>query len=520
MGTKLIKKNSQDFELFYALGFSAINLQNYIDAEKFFKTILKLKKNAYIFYIYGNIQSKLKDYNEAISSFKNAINLNPNFSEAYNNLANAYKLINNIDEAIKNYNQSIEKDKKNLTAYFNLAVLFKEIKKYRESKKIYENILTIDKNNTTAKHDLGSIESVMGNFNSARKYFIDCIDQNTSNYKSFKNYIEITNINKKDAVFNKLKNLPHEYETEENQVDIFYSLSKGYFDIGDKKKGFEYLEYGKKIKKNLSKFSIKRERKKFQNLKDYFDKYNLVEVKNLIKISKIPIFILGMPRSGTTLIEQILSAHSKIYGAGELTYLPKIIDRFYIKDKISYSDTINNIRHFYSKAILNLSNKKHITDKLPLNFKWIGFIAKAFPEAKIIHLKRNPMAVCWSNYKINFRDKGMEFTLSQEDLAEYYSLYSELMDFWLEKFRKKIININYENFVQDYEENIKSILNNLDLNWEDNIKHYNKIDRPVETASLHQVRGKIIKNTSDDWKNYKEYMLKSQEILKSKKIVF
>ena len=114
----------------------------------------------------------------------------------------------------------------------------------------------------------------------------------------------------------------------------------------------------------------------------------------------------------------------------------------------------------------------------------------------------------------------MEFTLSQEDLAEYYSLYSELMDFWLEKFRKKIININYENFVQDYEENIKSILNNLDLNWEDNIKHYNKIDRPVETASLHQVRGKIIKNTSDDWKNYKEYMLKSQEILKSKKIVF
>tara|TARA_E500000331_G_C16886595_1_gene552806 strand:- start:61 stop:636 length:576 start_codon:yes stop_codon:yes gene_type:complete len=191
-----------------------------------------------------------------------------------------------------------------------------------------------------------------------------------------------------------------------------------------------------------------------------------------------------------------------------------------MKDKRTYEDIIIKIRSLYSKSINNLSDKKFIIDKLPLNFKWIGFIVKAFPEAKILHLNRNPMAVCWSNYKINFRDTGMEFTLSQEDLAEYYALYNEIMNYWINSFEKNIINISYENFVLDYEKNSKIIINELDLNWENDIKKYKEIDKPVETASLHQVRGEIKKNTSDQWKSYERYLSKLQEILISKKINF
>ena len=109
LGTKLLKKKPNDFDLLYVLGFSSIDLQNFIDAEKFFRKILSFKKSADIFYIYGNIQSKLKNYKEATSSFENAINLNPNFSEAYNNLGNVNKLNNQIQEAIKNYKKSIDK---------------------------------------------------------------------------------------------------------------------------------------------------------------------------------------------------------------------------------------------------------------------------------------------------------------------------------------------------------------------------------------------------------------------------
>lgn len=227
-----------------------------------------------------------------------------------------------------------------------------------------------------------------------------------------------------------------------------------------------------------------------------------------------------MPRSGTTLIERILSAHSKIYGAGELIFLPQIIDKFYIKNNKNFDDIVGKIRSEYSEQLMKLSNKTYIIDKLPLNFKWIGFIIKAFPEAKIIHLGRNPMAVCWSNYKINFRDTGMEFTLSQEDIAEYYVLYNELMKYWFQKFNEKIINVNYEKFVLNYDKEIRDIINKLNLNWEDSLKNYNKNNRPVETASLYQVRGKIIKNTSEQWKIYKDNLKDMQNILKFNKINF
>ena len=158
---------------------------------------------------------------------------------------------------------------------------------------------------------------------------------------------------------------------------------------------------------------------------------------------------------------------------------------------------------------------------MPLNFKWIGFIIKAFPEAKIIHLERNAMAVCWSNYKINFRDSGMEIALSQKDIAEYYTLYDDLMKFWYEKFNAKIININYEKFVSNYEKEAKNLIDKLSLNWEENLKNYNKNnDQPVETSSLHQVRGKIIKNTSEQWKIYKNFLTEMQDTLKVNKIHF
>ena len=521
LGKKLLKKNSEDFDLLYILGLSSINLQNYVEAEKFFKKLLVIKQNADIFYIYGNINSKLKNYEIAINSFNKAITLKPKFSEAYNNLGNVKKLNNQIDQAIKNYKKAISTNKHNLTAYFNLTVVLKQNRKYLECKDIYEKILEIDKNNLTAKHDLGAINTILGNFKLARQYYREVLIEDNQNFKSYKNYLEITKINEEDKIFKKLENIKNDNVSDQNKIDMFYSLSKGYFDQNKNKLGFEYLEKGKSIKKENSNFSIKKEKKFFKNLKTYFVNNYLNEIKNQKKINKIPIFILGMPRSGTTLIERILSVHSEIYGAGELIYLPQIVEKTYIKNHENFDETISKIRSEYFNRIDKLSNQKYIIDKLPINFKWIGFIIKAFPEAKVIHLDRNPMAVCWSNYRINFRDSGMEIALTQKDIAEYYVLYDDLMKFWFEKFNEKIININYEKFVSDHVLQTKNLVDKLSLNWEDRLKNYNKNNnRPVETASLNQVRGKIVQNTSEQWKIYKNFLTEMQDTLKSNKINF
>ncbi len=178
------------------------------------------------------------------------------------------------------------------------------------------------------------------------------------------------------------------------------------------------------------------------------------------------------------------------------------------------------IREYYHNCITNITDKNYIIDKLPTNFRWTGFIINAMPEAKIIHIERNPMAVCWSNYKTNFINESMDFNLTQEDTANYYLLYLEMMKFWLNKFDKVIFNVNYDEFVKNFELNSKPILNYLNIDWEDNLKNYNKTKRAVSTASYQQVRGGILKDTSQIWKKYSSHLNLMLKILKDNQVEF
>ncbi len=520
LGKALLRKSPNDFDLLNIMSLSSIKIENFEESKKYYKALLKIKQTPELYYNYGKILKKLNLFNEAIDAFHEAIKLNPIFAEAYNNLGNTQKLINEKQDAIKNYKKSIELKKENLEAYFNLANILKEEKNYNEAKIFYEKILNIDNKNFNAQNNLGAINSILGNLNLARDFFKKSIENNNLSFESYKNYIDITKISKDDEIFKKLEKITLKNLNDKNKIDINYSLSKGYFDQNKNEIGFTYLEKAKKLKTQQSNFSIKSQKKLFINIKKFFDKNYLNIINHNFKIKCKPIFIVGMPRSGTTLIEQILSSHSKIYGAGELDYMPKIMEKIKFEEVNSFEKTINRIRLEYNNKLIEISGKSYVTDKLPMNFKWIGFIIKAFPEAKIIHLERNPMAVCWSNYKINFNNIGMEFALNQKDIANYYILYNDLMKFWFNKFGNEIININYEKFVLNPEQNTKKIIGELNLLWEDNLKNHSKNERPIETASLHQARGKIFKNSSEQWKNYQNFLKPIQEIFSKNNINF
>jgi len=225
-----------------------------------------------------------------------------------------------------------------------------------------------------------------------------------------------------------------------------------------------------------------------------------------------------MPRSGTSLIEQIISNHSSVHGGGELDILPLVVENSSWKKNQNFVDTIKFIRNEYFSKISKISEKKFITDKLPGNFKWIGFILNAMPESKILHLERNPMAICWSIYKSEFNNPDMAFTYSQEYIAEYYILYRDLMNFWKNKYPSQFINISYERFVEDYQNNIKKIFQKLDLEWEDHLLEFYKNKRPVETSSFQQVRKKIYQKSSEEWKKYKNFLKPMMEVLSKNNI--
>ena len=517
--TKLLKTNN-DFQLLYALSVSHLTLRKYDEAEKFFKRIISFKPTAENYYIYGNIQKKLKNYNEASKYFLKAVDIKPDYSEAYNNLGNTKLKLGLVDEAVENYKKSINSNKNNLQAYFNLAHLYSEEKNFVHLKKVLQDVLKLDENNTTALNDLGYLNLILGNEVEARKLFEKVINIDDKHVRAFKNYFLITRVNTENQFLKKLEKINLSNLNDEDKIFAYTTLSKCNFDLNNNDKALNYLEKSNNLKKSKSNFSIDSEKKLFENLKKLFVNKLNEPITHNDKLNLTPIFILGMPRSGTTLLEQVLSSHSNIHGAGELNFLPKIINKFKINQSKEFQSFVKTLRVEYHEQVSKLTNKKFVIDKLPMNFRWIGFIVKALPEAKIIHLQRNPMAVCWSNYKINFPDPGMDFSLTQKDTAQYYTIYHDLMEFWSSNLSSKIIHIKYENFVNNFEGETFSLIKKLGIKWEEKLKNYDKNVRPVQTASLLQVRGKIKKNTSDGWKKYKNYLNPMQEILKINGINF
>ena len=520
LGTNLLKKKINDSQLIYLLGLTSINLEKFLDAERYFKNLLIFQKSAEIYFIYSNILKKLQKYNESIAALEKAIDINPNFPEALNNLGTIKNLQNKQFQAIKYFKKSLNLKKDNIQALYNLANIYKYLKNYDDLIITYKKILDLDNKNIQALYNLGSTHLFYGNIIEGRKYFEKVLEIDKLHIPSIRNYISITKIDKKNKIFRDLQNIEIINFNDQNKILLFDALSKGYFDLENNVSAFKNLNNLNLLKKNKTKFSLNNEKEKFKKIQNFFINSNNLNFHYKNSHKTKPIFIIGMPRSGTTLLEQILSSHSKIYGAGELNFLTEIIEKLDLKKTNDRKKFYMQIREYYYEKISNITDKNYIIDKLPTNFRWIGFIIKALPEAKIIHIERNPMAVCWSNYKTNFIDQGMDFNLSQEDTANYYVLYLEMMRFWSKKFDKNILNINYDDFVKNFELNSKYILNYLKLDWENNLKNYDKKKRAVITASYQQVRGKIIKNTSQTWKKFSSYLNPMLKILKDNEIKF
>lgn len=493
---------------------SDLNSKNFSKAENLLIKALIYNNSAEFNYILGNTL-KIQDKNdEAIIAYKKSLALNENFSEAYNNLANVQKKIERFDDALLNYKNAIRSKEDNLEAYYNLANLFKSLKNYDEAIKNYKNVIKLNPNFSDAYNNIGTIYSILGKFNDAREFYLKSIKINKFFAEPYKNYVQLSKIDQKDEVFEILKEIVKKKDLDEEQKEVFfYSISKIYFDVGDDDLAFKYLNLANKLKLTKYDYSFNKEKKEFKKIKEFFSQKKIINLKNFKKNKITPIFILGMPRSGTSLIEQIISNHSEVHGAGELDLLPITVKNSDWKNSNDFEETLQKVRKNYLEKISLLSNKNYITDKLPGNFKRIGFILNAIPDSKIIHLERNPMAICWSNYKSNFNSTGMAFTLNQEFTAMYYLLYRDLMKFWKEKYSEKIINVNYESFVENFEEEIKKLFDQLNLKWEKQLYDFHKNERPVETASLIQVRSKIYKKSSEQWKNYKKHLKPMTDIL-------
>jgi tetratricopeptide (TPR) repeat protein len=297
-----------------------------------------------------------------------------------------------------------------------------------------------------------------------------------------------------------------------DRMHLGYALAKAWEDTGRTTQAFAQLELAGRLRKKELGYDIAQDREHFATIRRVFggEAASAGEVPaEPERLSKRPIFILGMPRSGTTLVEQILASHTHVHGAGEMGALNRLAGRA-LADigrapdaGAALRQSLPVVRAGYDKTLAGAGTEKPIvTDKMPSNFRWIGFIRHALPEAIIIHVRRNPVATCWSVYKTYFATSGNGFSYDLDDVAGYYRLYRELMDFWRERFPGAIYDLDYERLTEDQEAETRKLLAHCGLDWEDACLAFHETKRAVETASAGQVRRAMYKGSSDEWRKF------------------
>ena len=512
---KMNKKNITEQIQTLVNQFNAKNF-NYIISKG--EILIKKNPNYVILYnLVGSAYQNTGDFIKAKNNFINGLKLDPNNIALMNNLGMAYKNLLNYELAEELYLKILSTNDKYVNAYINLGNLKRDLNKFSTAIDLYKRALKLNHKNPTTNYLLALAYQGIGDFektvfysNETLKYDFnftraDHLLSQTNNYKDKDKDDHYQQIKKKikDSNFENLE-----------KIDLYFSLAKAEEDLNNIKESSENLIKGNHLKKKVLNYNLSIDISLLKEIKDRFCK--IEPAVSEIGHSDNIIFILGMPRSGTSLVEQIVTSHRDVFGAGELPILSNIIKNNFIKDDLSIEDdfekkiqdplTINRLKIEYQNFIKNFNYKeKYITDKAPLNFRWIGFIKFIFPNSKIIHCLRDPKDNCLSMFK-NLFEGGLNFTYDQNDLVRFYKQYFTLMDFWKSKFPGFIFDVKYENLVSNNQEEIKKIIEFCNLEWDENCLNFHKNKTPIKTMSTAQARKPIYKSSVKSFDKFKKFL--------------
>jgi len=472
-----------------------------------YKQALKIKPD--YAQAYNNMGNALKDKGDleaAIQSYKQALKIKPDYAQAYSNMGNALKSQGDVEAAIDSFKQALKIKPDYAQAFNNMGNALSEkgdleaaINSYKQALKIKPDYVQAYNNIAIALKDKGDLEAAIDSYKQVLKIKPDYAEiyRNLSNIHLYKEH---------DEYFLKMQSLCQSASvSDEQRCHLNFALSKASEDLNEVSQSFNYLIIGNELRKKILSYDIKKDIELFSQLKK---SYPSIALQSVVESSDLkPIFILGMPRSGTTLVEQIVSSHSEVTGAGELSYVSRFGDpiaRGAIKPN---TKMILDFRQRYIEALKKRSDGKSIvTDKMPQNFLYVGLIFSAFPNAKVIHVNRDPVATCWSNYKNYFSDKDLGYCYDLDDIVTYFGLYTDLMQFWLGHYGDRIYNLNYDNLTINQDDETRKLIEYLELEWENDCLSPQHNKRSVRTVSQQQVRQKVYQGSSQQWRKFEPYL--------------
>ena len=506
---------------------------------------------------------RVKKFTQAIINCHKLIKLHPDISYLYNLCGMAYQGNNQIKKSIESFNLALHYDPENLAAMNNLANSYKSLNHNDKAEELYEKILKKDPNNIKCLNNFSNLKQTLRDYESAKKLLLIAAGTESKNVDILYNLAEcyqslgqsdqakgyayrILNIQPYHTaahrficgIINHRSDKSHlskiiEIEQSDNfknfssdeKADIFFSLGKAYEDIKEYEKSFSYLEKANLIKNKKINYNPSTHEKLIKNIIKLFEDFDFDKIKKKAPQNQI-IFICGMPRSGSTLIEQMIAAHNEVSGAGELSYIRDTVLKNFLDElrfnKQKIIEEASSERNVLAEQYIELL-KHHkfetniITDKAPQNFLWLGFIKIFFPNSKIIHSYRNSKDNCLSIFKNYFPSNDMSWSFDQSNIANYYNLYLDLMSFWKTKFNESIFDVNYEHLVQSPEDELKKIFSFCNLTWDPNcLNFYQSKKTPISTVSVNQASKPIYKSSVNSNEGFSKYLTEMFHILDTK----
>ena len=412
--------------------------------------------------------------------------------------------------------RALEIDPEKAESYSMLGGIYNELAELGRADECYDKALALDPESLSACLGKGHMHMEGGDFAIAERCFARALELEPEKLAIRFAFTQLGKVDDDNEHFRALREIKDPGSLRGHEaINYYYAMGKCHDDTGEHERAFEYYLQGAKLKRETVSYDPDANTRLIDNLESVFSREWIADLEGGGNPSSVPVFILGMPRSGTTLTEQIIASHPQVFGAGELRDLKDIATRLVSPAGRDYPRNLSGLNpqglkllgDEYSKRIMQRApTSAYITDKMPGNFQLLGLIHLILPNAKIIHVRRNPLDTCISGFTRLFRsNQNQSYDLYEQ--GRFYRDYAHLMQHWREVLPKgAFYEVQYEELVQDNENQVRQLVDYCGLPWDDACLQSHKTRRTVRTASITQVRQPIYTSSLERWRRYEKYL--------------
>ena len=499
-------------------GVRALTEQRNAEAEKFFRDVLRQYPD-HVHALIGLATLALDTGNvkDAKTLLNHGLRISPNTDSLWRGLARAHSESAAYEEAKDAAERAVELAPEVADCWTMLGTVLAGALEPKDARAAFAKSLSIKPKQPRVWLSLGHVEKTIGNPLESESAYTKAYEMDPLLGEAMWSKADLKTYRfSANEIEQMEQTLGNTGVLDANLAAFHFALGKAYEDDSNFHQSFHHYEEGNRIKAHIEKFSIEELRARNKKIRTAFE-HPKAAISQGSSTSQ-PIFILGMPRAGSTLIEQILASHSQVEGTMELPQILNFTREVESVDggyaRLQGSDG-QQMRSNYAERYLRetqafRSDRKFFIDKMPNNFAHIGFIAHIFPEAILIDARRNPMDCCFSVFKQNFA-RGQTFSYGLERVAAYYREYRMMMNHWHAVMPTKVLEVRYENVVADLESEVRRLLDHCGLDFEQSCVDFHKTNRAVRTASAQQVRQPIYKTGVSHWRNFEAWLAPLQE---------